>query len=160
VFTMLFGSYFGDWDSQDNLMRAVLASPTYGLTSSWSGRPHWFVHHMGLGEPIGHSVALSQNNVGTYQQLNFGACEVHIALMGDPTLRLHPVAAPTELTVVAQNGLAMLNWVPSSDPVLGYNVYRATSAAGPFTRLNERRVSNTAFTDRNIEPGSYMYEVR
>ena len=32
VFTLLFGSWLGDWDSEDNIMRAVLAMPSYGLT--------------------------------------------------------------------------------------------------------------------------------
>jgi hypothetical protein len=160
VFTMFFGSYFGDWDSQNNLMRAVLASPTHGLTASWGGRPHWFIHHMGLGEPIGYSAALSQTNVGTYQPLNFGAGEAHIALMGDPTLRLHSVAPPSALTSATDNGLVMLNWVPSSDSVLGYNVYRASSSAGPFARLNETRILNTTFNDTGLDPGQYVYEVR
>ena len=52
---MLFGSWLGDWDSEDNIMRAVLATPDYGLTCAWSGRPHWFLQHMALGEPIGFS---------------------------------------------------------------------------------------------------------
>jgi hypothetical protein len=30
VFTLLFGSWFGDWDSEDNIMRGVLAAPSYG----------------------------------------------------------------------------------------------------------------------------------
>ena len=35
VFTMLYGSYFGDWDSTNDLLRAVLATPTYTLTAAW-----------------------------------------------------------------------------------------------------------------------------
>ena len=62
VFTMLFGSYFGDWDSQDNFLRAALATPTYTLACVWAGRPYWYFHHMGLGETIGFSARVSQNN--------------------------------------------------------------------------------------------------
>src|ERR1051325_2388420 len=50
AFGMFFGSWLGDWDSQDNIMRGVLALPSYGLACAWSGRPHWFIQHMGLGE--------------------------------------------------------------------------------------------------------------
>src|SRR5438105_2940413 len=92
VFTMLFGSWLGDWDSEDNLQRAVLALPSYGLTCALSGRPHWFLQHMALGETIGYGARLTQNNGpgGLYQnQLNSCARQIHIALMGDPTLRLH-----------------------------------------------------------------------
>jgi len=38
VFTMLFGSWFGDWDSQDNFLRAPLATRTYTLACAWAGR--------------------------------------------------------------------------------------------------------------------------
>ena len=97
VFFMMFGSWLGEWDSTDNLMRSALATSTMGLTCSWAGRPHWYYHHMGLGEPIGYSARLTQNNGGLYQnQVNQNLRGVHIALMGDPTLRLHPVEPPSE----------------------------------------------------------------
>ncbi len=51
VFTMLFGSGFGDWDSPDDFLRAPLATPTYTLTCAWAGRPYWEFHHMALGDP-------------------------------------------------------------------------------------------------------------
>ena len=91
VFTMLFGSWLGDWDSEDNMQRSVLALPSYGLTCSWSGRPHWFLQHMALGEPIGFSTRLTQNNgpQGLYQTaVNSCAGQIYVALMGDPTLRM------------------------------------------------------------------------
>ncbi|HNS64835.1 MAG TPA: hypothetical protein PKN11_10435, partial [Anaerolineaceae bacterium] len=44
IFTVLFGSYFGDWDSQNNFLRSVLASGTM-LTCVWAGRPGWQFHH-------------------------------------------------------------------------------------------------------------------
>ena len=59
---MFFGSYFGDWDSPNNFLRAPLATPTYTLTSAWAGRPYWMFHHMALGETIGFSTRLTQNN--------------------------------------------------------------------------------------------------
>ena len=66
VFTMYLGSYFGDWDNESGFLRASLGSG-YCLTTSWAGRPHWFYHHMGLGEPIGVSAVLTQNNRGAYE---------------------------------------------------------------------------------------------
>src|SRR5439155_1309263 len=98
VFVTLFGSWLGDWDHEDNIMRGVLATPTYGLACAWSGRPHWFAHPMGLGETIGYTARLTQNNSGLYQnQNNPSANYIHVALMGDPTLRLHPVTPPGTL---------------------------------------------------------------
>src|SRR6185295_7041057 len=54
VFTLIFGSWLGDWDHEDNFMRSILAAPTCSLATAWSGRPHWFVHPLGLGETIGY----------------------------------------------------------------------------------------------------------
>jgi len=42
VFALLFGSWLGDWDSEDNIQRSILALPSYGLTCSWSGRASGF----------------------------------------------------------------------------------------------------------------------
>ena len=36
VFVLLFGSYFGNWDVPDDVMRSVLATPTMGLTCAMS----------------------------------------------------------------------------------------------------------------------------
>ena len=154
VFTMFYGSYFGDWDSQNNVMRAVLATPTYTLTSAWVGRPAWQFHHMALGETIGFSTRVNQNNF-LYPQGY--ARFAHVSLLGDPTLRMHVVAPPAALTV-ATNGVGGvdLSWSAAPDAVLGYHVYRATTAAGPFTRLNPDLIVGTAFTDPEITTNVYM----
>ena len=155
VFALLFGSWLGDWDSEDNLQRAVLALPSYGLACAWSGRPHWFLQHMALGETIGFGARLTQNNTpgGLYQnQVNSCAGQIHIALMGDPTLRLHTLAPPTNLQLATNDAAIDLNWIPSTDAVLGYHVYRGVSASGPFIRLNSTLLTNTAFSD--VEAGA------
>jgi hypothetical protein len=144
IFTMLFGSYFGDWDTTDHFLRAPLAGTTYGLTDAWAGRPHWYFHHMGIGETIGYSARLTQNNLGTYSGA-YGP-EIHIALMGDPTLRMHVVAPPSALTAAPGATTTFLQWAPSPDPVAGYAVYRSLSAAGPFTRVNGTLVAGTSYT--------------
>ena len=160
VFTMLFGSYFGDWDSPDNFLRAPLASPSYGLTSAWAGRPDWFVHPMALGETIGFVTRRTQNNDGSlytdYSYLRY----IHIALMGDPTLRMHPVVPPANLTASPGNGTVVLNWTHSSDTVLGYHVYRGPTPEGPFTRLTGAPVTGAGYTDSGLSVGDYTYVVR
>jgi hypothetical protein len=161
VFTLLFGSWLGDWDSQDNIMRGVLALPSYGLTCAWSGRPHWFMQHMALGMPIGYSARLTQNNGpnGLYQnQINSAAGEIHIGLMGDPTLRMHVVAPPGAITATTNGGQITLNWTASSDSVLGYHVYRAGGTNG-FTRLTTTPITGTSYTDASAS-GAANYMVR
>lgn len=161
VFTMMFGSWLGEWDSADNLMRSVLATPTMGLTCSWAGRPHWYYHHMALGEPIGYSARVSQNNGGLYQnQVNQFQRGIHIALMGDPTLRLDQVAPPSGLLAASVSGGLRVTWTASSDSVFGYHVYRATNSAGPFTRLSSTPVTALTFTDSNALAGTNTYMVR
>jgi hypothetical protein len=162
VFSMMFGSWFGDWDNAfNNLLRSVLATPTYGLVSVWSGRPHWFLHPMGLGETIGYCAQLTQNNAGLYQnQINGYANRVHVALMGDPTLRLHPVGPASGLSGSSGGGGVILTWTASTDSnLIGYHVYRASSASGPFTRLTATAVTGTTYTDTN-PAGNATYMVR
>lgn len=161
VFVMLFGSWFGQWDYQDDLLRSVLATSSIGLTASMAGRPHLFMHHMGLGETIGYSMKLSINNSTLYtNQINSLTRSIYVALMGDPTLRMDQLAPPSNLTVTPAGTIVNLSWTGSTDPVLGYHVYRATSAAGPFMRLTGSLISQTSFADANVPAGNYTYMVR
>jgi hypothetical protein len=159
IFTMVFGSYFGDWDAPDDFLRATLCSGN-ALTAAWAGRPHWFFHHMALGETIGYSTRLTQNNNGLYVPDLFKR-EVHISLMGDPTLRMHVVLPPTSLSAITNPGAVTLNWGASPDNNLqGYYVYRSTSTNGPFTRITTNApVANLSFSE-NIAAGTYVYMVR
>jgi hypothetical protein len=163
TFTFLFGSWNGDWDHEDSILRSILATPTYGLSCAWSGRPHWFTHQMALGETIGSAARLTQNNGngGLYRnQLNSSAGNTFIALMGDPTLRLHPVAPPGSVTGTQSATSVNIGWTASSDAVLGYHVYRAPTARGPFTRLTTAPVSGNSFVDNSAVPAGSVYMVR
>jgi len=107
---------------------------------------------MALGAPIGYSTRLTQNNRpdGLYRnQQNNCASQVHIALMGDPTLRMHVVAPPANLTSVIENGATLLNWDVSPDDIIGYYVYRGKSSFGPYTRLTPHPVESNSFQDNN-----------
>jgi hypothetical protein len=162
VFFMLEGSWMGNWDHTDNYLRSVLATPTMGLACCCiAGHPHAFYHHMGLGEPIGYGIRLTMNNSTLYRnQSNDFARAIYIELMGDLTLRLDQVAPPSNLSATVNGGSVALNWSASTDSVIGYHVYRATSAAGPFTRLTSSLITGTAFTDLSVPAGSYTYMIR
>lgn len=163
VFTMLFGSWFGDWDVQDDLMRETIASPTYTLACLWSGSPHWFCQHMALGQTLGFSTRLTQNNgpTGLYQteKMTYAGL-VHIALMGDPTLRMHVVAPVMNLAALTNSNSVQLSWIASPDTVVGYNIYRSSISTGPFTRLNAQLVTTTNYLDSSPLIGSQAYMVR
>ncbi len=160
VFTMLFGSYFGDWDSNNNLMRTALASGTT-LAITWSGRPYWMLHHMGLGETIGYCARLTQNNSTLYTG-NYGMRFVHIALLGDPTLRLNYVRPPQTLMASLSDATdVQLQWTPSTDTVIGYEVYRRMHSSDPFVRINHTVVTGTTYADSCLlDAGTYEYMVR
>jgi hypothetical protein len=57
-----------------------------------------------------------------------------------------------------------LTWsapTPTSDPVAGYNVYRATSGSASYQRLNSSPVGSTNFTDSAVTSGqAYVYMVK
>ncbi len=161
VFTMLFGSQFGDWDNTDNFLRAPLASGLT-LTNVWAGSPPWTFHHMSLGAPIGTSVLATQNsrsNGGVY--LDNGPQLVHIALMGDPTLRMHMVVPPPSAFALAENDEVKINWNPAGGlNIEGYNIYRATEQFGDYELLNDTPVNATTYTDVPPGTGTYHYLVR
>ncbi|MBV9181964.1 MAG: choice-of-anchor D domain-containing protein [Acidobacteria bacterium] len=52
-----------------------------------------------------------------------------------------------------------LSWTPSASAVAGYNVYRGTQAAGPYSKLNSSLVSGTSYTDSVVLAGSTYYYV-
>lgn len=159
VFTMLFGSYFGDWDATNNFLRAPLAQGKT-LTNAWSGRPHWMFHHMGLGENIGYSTRLTQNNSALYFP-SYGARFVHIALMGDPSLR-NDVVAPVANVVAQQiEEGALISWSGSGEQVVGYNVYMKSEASTDYVKVNDDLVLNLQYPYPCIdEEGLYTFMVR
>jgi hypothetical protein len=70
-------------------------------------------------------------------------------------------SAPAGLVATAGTGRVELNWSDGAEADLdGYDVFRATSAAGPFARVNASRLSVSAFTDPSVTGGTtYFYAV-
>ena len=144
----------------DNLMRATIAHERGALTCGWAGRPHWYLHSMGMGETIGDALRRTQNNDGTdYQPAGGAARGIHIALLGDPTLRLHRVAPPTDVRVQAAGRGVRLTWSASPQPVAGYHVYRAASEFGPYERLTKEPIKTLTANDGD-GTRSLFYQVR
>ena len=156
IFMMLFGSYFGDWDSDNNVLRASIAQGQT-LNAMWAGRPHWSVHHMALGEHIGYSTRLTQNNQSNSgyfgSTLPYFDNWIHISLMGDPTMRMHYVLPPTNLVVVNNNDVADLSWTASPEATIGYNVYRLAPSLGYYEKVNTSIVTGTTFSDNTVSAG-------
>ncbi len=160
VFTMFFGSYYGDWDNESNFLRSVLGSSSYTLTAACAGLPHWYFHHMALGETVGFSTKTTQKNSGAYGPNTIGRHEVHIGLMGDPTLRMHPVIPVSNLNASPVGGGVTLSWNPSGDDsILAHAIYRSDSMQSSFTRVGMTAAGANSFTEAP-SPGAYIYMVR
>lgn len=159
----LSGSFFGDFDHSDNLLRAAIASKPSILASFWGGIPAWMLHPMALGYSMGYCAKLTMNNDAVYDG-NFNGSQrgIHIALMGDPALTLFPFSPASDLTAdsIAPKRV-QLSWTASADPnVIGYHVYRASHLYGAFERVNLSLVNGNSLTDMNPEPGHNVYMVR
>ncbi|NRA10511.1 MAG: T9SS type A sorting domain-containing protein [Crocinitomicaceae bacterium] len=156
IFTMMFGSYFGDWDSDNNFLRAII---TQGQTmnSMWAGRPQWNVHHMSLGGHIGYSAKLTQNNQSNSgyfgSTLPYFDNWIHIALMGDPTMRMHYLLPPSNLVVANNNNVADLTWMASPDATVGYNIFRYVPSIGSYELVNSAIVTGTSYSDNTVPSG-------
>lgn len=163
VFTSLFGSYHGDWDADNNLMRTMIAGnaagDSLGLTCFWAGRPNWFPHHPGMGETLGFMTRVSMNGGltggGSYTPGGSSYRGVHIGLMGDPALRMHAVEPPRRLAGTSASGQVSLSWAASTESALqGYHVYRAPAPSGPFVKLTTAPLVTTAYADSTVTTGS------
>lgn len=164
IFTILAGSYFGDWDSKNNLLRASLAAGS--LATFWGGIPKWYIHHMGLGKHIGYGARITQNNSNEYFNGNFNASfrGVHIALLGDPTLTMIPVKPVKNVKATSLNGKVTLTWSPSPDATQ-YEIYRIDTVNKKYIPVNtsgdcQTLIADTFFVDEcNWSSGDYMYGV-
>jgi len=160
VFTVLFGSYFGDWDSPvNNFLRVPLANGTT-LSNCWGGRPFWYFHHMALGDPIGYAARLSMNNGSTYD-FNNSQRGVHMALMGDPTLRADIVAPVLDLEASYVGAWAELSWTMDPLNTEGYFIYRKAPSESVFSKVSDEPVLTGFYSDICLlEEGVYTYMVR
>ncbi len=166
VFNMSMGSYFGDWDNEDNFLRAMITSGN-ALAHMWCGIPNWFLHPMAMGEPIGYCALRTMNNTnGDYSLQNGGfqgaqVGRTHVALMGDPTLRMRYVAPPTAVEVTNEQWFVQLRWSPSPSTIVGYHIYRIDEANGSIVRITQSPVTDTMFVSSTVPfvPGD-RYMVR
>jgi len=69
-------------------------------------------------------------------------------------------APPPNPPAVSTTRSATLNWDASTSAVVGYNVYRATQAGGPYTKLNSSLIEPTSYTDSTVQADqTYFYVV-
>ena len=178
IFTSFTGSWLADWDSENNLLRAAIASSPSMLASFFDGLPDWHYHNMALGETIGYATKLTQNNKDLFKANDIdGFRQIHIALMGDPTLRMKYPQPPANFyirdTVIHKNEeMAVLSFetVPGAD---GYNIYtkirnsqkyyyldftESNDYYYPLEKLNIYDLKIKTVIHENVRTGSYYNE--
>lgn len=156
AFVFLDGSYFGQWDFKDSLLRAFLGNPKGGLGSVWMRGCALHTEVAGLGGPIGEIVRLTLNETKIFP--NGG--HLYLNWMGDPTLRLQITDPPHALKASKDDQRVELKWAESQAPHAQYHVYRAADMSGPFTRLTPTPLVSTQFIDAFAPKGRKFYQVR
>ncbi len=165
IFMFEGGSYSVDWAYPNGFMRSFVAASGHSLCGAWSEFPGWYLHHMGMGYPLGFSARVMQNcPYNDYKEFYANDCTraVHHVLQGDPTVRLHPFAPPSCVVASVQTiDSASIAWTASrAEDILGYHLYRAPTLDDPFVRLNGSLVTNFTYTDATPRTGDVVYMVR
>lgn len=161
IFTIMSGSFFGDWDVSNNILRAPLCKNA--LVNFWGGIPKWYIHTMAMGKHIGYGTKESQNNTTFYLNGGFNASDnkIHIALMGDPTLCNRHLPPVKGLTSNSQSKIVKLKWNKSNGIFDGYAIYKLDTSNNTYYRVNNKIVTDTFYNDSmNFHSGNYLYVVK
>ncbi len=157
AFYFVRGSYFPDWNTQDNIMRALLTTTNGGLAAGayLSALPGWRVNGLGVGYGLGSEMA---DVASTWSVI--GVSVRAMELLGDATLRYPVQPPPASLSWTVTNNAVTLRW-PSAGGASGYYVYRSTNGAlGTFSQLTATPLAKTNYTDVGVPSGSIVYMVR
>jgi hypothetical protein len=163
VFSVLTGSFFGDFNGTDDLMRAAVSASDYGLATLWAGYDGryspWRLGGMGVGDTLGDCLVRMINTPQWSARTQGIPRERWHNIIGDPTLRLYALSPATGLVGSRSGGGVQLAWTASPEAAIGYRVYRAPTTAGPFTLLTPALVTGTNYYHTN-HPAMSIYMVR
>lgn len=140
---LLYGSWFGDWNSWDDILRGVLCTTNYGIASVWSpGR--WNMGALAFGGTFG-DVLLDTVNAAP---ASYSSRTTFI--MGDPSSRTFITPAVANLNA-SRNGGVTLSWNWQGDPNAKFLVWGSTNASynspNNFTKLTTTPISTLNYTD-------------
>jgi len=132
-FYVLSGSYFADFQFNNDFMRASLATPSFGFAAVWTRGAEWEFQDMALGEPLGMGMLKMFNRGFVSTRWNTSNGRVVESILGDPTLRAHVIASPTVTRQQNESGSTVtLNISPGSGAAgCTYYVYRAQGLLPP-----------------------------
>jgi hypothetical protein len=108
---------------------------------------------------LGPAIATAKQTLLANGNAYFEQVSQTFLLFGDPatTLKVPLPYRPTGVTVRREAQGKRISWQAATDcdrnPVDGYNIYRAATAAGPFSRINATLVTGTVFFDTDSGVG-------
>ncbi len=158
MFTLYFGSYFGEWFHwTDDLMRSLTGSPDTVLTATWVNvwqGTVWRADRFHMGAP--YATALQDTfaaNPGT-------SCRT-TAILGDPFLREYPLAPVISLSATAKKGRVVLSWPVQDAATDGYRIFRAESTNSPsWTWLADVAPGTSTWTHRAAKSSVNAYMIQ
>ena len=84
---------------------------------------------------------------------------MHIAYMGDPTLKIRNLPAVESLKALSSNNFVYLNWNRIGNN--NYAIYRFDTLNRIFSRIHDEPINDTFFVDSfNHSSGRYVYAVK
>jgi Secretion system C-terminal sorting domain len=145
-------------------IRSLLAANTKCLVTLWTTTGINIFHRACNGEPFGVSLVdimnhNATNNILEKPEQEYDETEwwnrTHFAYYGDPTISLYQVKPISALTLTNNSNNALLQWVASTDNVLGYHIYQSTTENGKYERITATPISTTNYILPNYIPNNW-----
>jgi hypothetical protein len=167
-FHVLLGSYFGDYYFNDDVMRALLTTANFNYAALYSRDTKWEFSEMAQGECFGQAVLTTMNEpfLANVRDTLVPQVKAFSAVVGDPTLHINVVAAPTVTRAASSPGTVILN-ISGGETGSKYYVYRyqgmlptASDPTPTFTQL-EGPIPGPTSSQSTIAAGTqYVYMVK
>jgi len=127
-----------------------------------SPTPQWGIH---FGLPLFGAVIDRESRVSNFCKFLALLCLGTVCWLIPLTGCVGVQIVPSSLTALPASGYEVnLAWdAPGSSdhPVVGYNIYRSADGGGTYRELNLSLVTQTAYTDSNVQSGlEYLYLVQ
>jgi hypothetical protein len=150
--SMNFGNVtIGNTQTQNGTVTATGGSLT--LSSATSNNPVFAI--AGLSLPMNLAAGQSAPFTVTFAPTTTGAASATISFVASNSTSVVETASGSGTTI---QHIVDLSWDAStSGSIAGYNVYRSTSASGPFSKINPALDASLNYSDNTVQSGSTYY---
>jgi hypothetical protein len=153
--TLDFGSVaLGQKVTRKGTLSAGNASITV-TSADWSGQGFSL---SGITFPVTVAAGQSVPFKVTFTPQQNGSASGNITFISDATNSPHAEALTANSSRSSSAHSVTLSWMGNKSSNLGYNVYRAVSPKGPFSKINSSPHPTSSFTDGSVQAGqTYFY---